>query len=279
MRVQKLLVFQSLWGMQRLRGQANEPSLADKIARIAAGGFDGVTDHFYDRVQVAPLAALLREYGLAIEGQAFPRDVAGLEPALAMAAEFGCHHITVQPLVCPMTVAECLPILEGWQRLAEKAGVAVYIETHRGRMTNDLPFMLHLLDAFPDLHLTADLSHYVTAREMELPLPDETEAQISRILDHAWAFHGRVAGSHQIQLPLGFPAHQPWVAKFEHWWQQGFANWRQRAAPDATLSFTCELGPAPYAITGPDGQDLTDRWDEALLLKDKARALWTGLCP
>ncbi|MCB8877714.1 sugar phosphate isomerase/epimerase family protein [Acidisoma silvae] len=277
--MQKLLVFQSLWGMQRLRGQANEPSLAEKIARIAAAGFDGVTDHFYDRDQVAPLAALLRQHGLAIEGQAFPRDVAGLEPALAMAAEFGCHHITVQPLVCPMTVAECLPILEGWQRLAEKAGVAVYIETHRGRMTNDLPFTLHLLDAFPHLLLTADLSHYVTAREMELPLPDETEAQISRILTHAWAFHGRVAGSHQVQLPLGFPAHQPWVATFARWWQQGFANWRQRAAPDATLSFTCELGPAPYAMTGPDGQDLTDRWDEALLLKDKARALWAGLCP
>ncbi|MCB8882099.1 sugar phosphate isomerase/epimerase [Acidisoma cellulosilytica] len=272
--MQQLLVFQSLWGMQRLRGEHAAPSLADQIARIAAAGFDGVTDHFYDRTHVAPLAALLRQHGLTIEGQAFPRDVAGLEPALAMAAEFGCHHITIQPLICPMTVADCVPILQGWQRLAEQAGVAVYIETHRGRMTNDLLFTLQLLDAFPHLRFTADLSHYVTAREMELPIPDETEAQMTRILDQAWAFHGRVAGSHQVQLPLGFPQHQPWVAQFARWWQQGFASWRQRAPADATLSFTCELGPAPYAIAGADGQDLTDRWKEALLLKDKARALW-----
>ena len=272
--MQKLLVFQSLWGMQRLRGEDEEPPLKEKIARIAAAGFDGVTDHFYDRAHVALLASLLREHGLAIEGQVFPRDVAGLEPALAMAAEFGCHHITIQSLACPMTVAECLPILEGWQRMAEKATVPVYIETHRGRMTNDLPFTLQLLDTFPDLRVTADLSHYVTAREMELPLPAESEAAIARILDHAWAFHGRVAGSHQVQLPLGFPQHQAWVVQFQRWWQAGFSKWRERAADDATLSFTCELGPAPYAITGPDGQDLTDRWAEALQLKDWARGLW-----
>ena len=272
--MQKLLVFQSLWGMQRLRGETREAPLAKTIARIAAAGFDGVTDHFYDRAHVAPLAALLREYGLSIEGQVFPRDVAGLEPALDMAREFGCHHITVQSFACPETVAACLPLLEGWQRLSEKAGVPVYIETHRGRMTNDLPFTLQLLDAFPDLRFTADLSHYVTAREIELPVPDKTEVQIARILSHAWAFHGRVAGSHQVQLPLGFPQHQAWVTQFQRWWQAGFAAWRKRADADATLAFTCELGPAPYAITGADGHDLTDRWDEALQLQAKARALW-----
>jgi hypothetical protein len=271
---QTLLIFQSLWGMQALRGEAPEPSLADKIARIAAAGFDGVTDHFYDRAHVAPLMALLREHGLAIEGQVFPRTVADLEPALDLAEEFGCHHITIQAMACPMTVAECLPILEGWQRLAEKAVVPVYVETHRGRMTNDLLFTMQLLDAFPGLCFTADLSHYVTAREMELPISTEIEAMVARILDHAWAFHGRVAGSHQVQLPLGFAQAQPWVAQFERWWQAGFARWRERAAPDATLSFTCELGPAPYAITGPDGQDLTDRWAEALVLKEKVQRLW-----
>lgn len=260
--------------MQRLRGQSEEPRLAETIARIAAAGFDGVTDHFYDRTHLAPLIPLLREHGLVIEGQVFPRDVAGLEPALAMAAEFGCHHITIQPMACLPTIEDCLPILEGWQRLADKAGVAVYIETHRGRMTNDLLFTLQLLNAFPNLRFTADLSHYVTAREMELPLAAETDAAIARILDHTWAFHGRVAGSHQVQLPLSFPQAQPWVAQFERWWQAGFASWRRRAEDKATLSFTCELGPAPYAITGSDGQDLTDRWQEALQLKDKARSLW-----
>ena len=31
---------------------------------------------------------------------------------------------------------------------------------------------------------------------------------------------------------------------------------------------------AGYAITGPDGRELSDRWQEALVMKDMIRALW-----
>jgi hypothetical protein len=272
--MQKLLVFQSLWGMERLRSEDRELTLGEKIGSAAAAGFDGVTDHFYDRRHVAPLMALVRDHGLTIEGQVFPRTIADLAPALEMAAEFGCHHITIQADICPMTVAECLPILEGWHRMAEEAGVPVYVETHRGRMTNDLLFTMGLLDAFPALRFTVDLSHYVVAREFYLPIPNDTDAMISRILDHGWAMHGRVAGSHQVQLELSFPQHQAWFAQFQSWWAAGFRSWRARAPDDTTLSFTCELGPAPYAMTGADGRDQTDRWAEACLLRDKIRDLW-----
>jgi hypothetical protein len=272
--MQRLLVFQSLWGMERLRSEERELTLAEKVERVAAAGFDGVTDHFYDRRHVAPLMALLRAHGLTIEGQVFPRDIAGLAPALDMAAEFGCHHITIQADICPMTVGACLPILEGWQHMAERAGVPVYVETHRGRMTNDLLFTMGLLDAFPDLRFTVDLSHYVVAREITLPVRNDVAAMIGRILDHGWAIHGRVAGTHQVQVELSLPQHQPWLAQFEAWWAAGFRNWRGRAGENATLSFTCELGPAPYAMTGPDGRDQTDRWAEALLLRDRIRDLW-----
>jgi hypothetical protein len=243
--MQRLLVFQSLWGMERLRSETGELTLDEKVDRIAAAGFDGVTDHFYDRAHVAPLMALLRERGLAIEGQVFPRSVAELAPALDLAAAFGCHHITIQADLCPMTVAECLPILEGWQRMAEQAGVPVYVETHRGRMTNDLLFTMQLLDAFPALRFTVDLSHYVVAREIYLPVGNDIDSMIGRILDHGWAMHGRVAGSHQVQLELSLPQHQPWFVQFQAWWAAGFQSWRRRAGAKTPSPSPANWDPHP----------------------------------
>ena len=99
---------------------------------------------------------------------------------------------------------------------------------------------------------------------------------IRRILRNARAFHGRVASREQVQIEISFPHHRPWVDLFREWWDYGFRNWRSHAGDDAELVFTCELGPKPYAITGRDGNDTTDRWAEALLLRQIARDLWTA---
>jgi hypothetical protein len=274
---QRLLVFQSLWAMERRHTDGYERTLEDNMRMIAQAGFNGVSAHYMDRAAVRRLAQLRREYGLDVEGQCFPRTIDDLQPVLENAVEFGAHHIDIQPDVRLRTVAECVRLLDGWQRLAEQVDIPVYIETHRDRMTTDLFFTLDLLDARPNLKLLGDISHYLVAREFAWPVSDENHALMHRILDHSWAFHGRVASREQVQIELSFEPHRMWVDLFLDWWRYGFASWQRRAGANDTLAFTCELGPKPYAIIGRDGNDTTDRWAESLLLKDWIQALWREL--
>ncbi|MFP3613208.1 sugar phosphate isomerase/epimerase [Paraburkholderia sp. SIMBA_050] len=241
---------------------------------IAGAGFDGLSAHYTDRTAVRRLAQLRADHGLDVEGQCFPRTVDDLQPVLENAVEFGAHHIDLQPDVRPRTVAECVALIDGWQRLAEQVDVPVYIETHRDRMTTDLYFTLDLLDTRPELRLLGDISHYLVGREFAWPVSDENHSLMHRILDQSWAFHGRVGSREQVQVELSFEPHRMWVDLFLDWWRYGFTSWRRRAGEHDTLAFTCELGPKPYAIVGRDGNDISDRWAESLLLRDWIRTLW-----
>lgn len=271
--MKEFVVFQSMWAMLDHRGR-NDLALEAQLEQIAAAGFDGITDHFYQPDAVQHLATAANSLGLQIEGQLFPRSVDDLAVALDVISRHGCHHLTLQADVRPRSLQEAIGLVEGWQRLAEQVDFPVLIETHRYRITNDLFFTLDLLEAVPDLKLLADLSHYVVGRELPTPADPVDDAQIRSILQRSWAFHGRVASSEQVQVPISFAQHQPWVEQFMAWWRYGFADWLARPHTTASLSFTCELGPPPYAITGADGRDITDRWAEALLLKDRVRGLW-----
>jgi hypothetical protein len=275
--VQKLLVYQSLWAMERRRPDGHEWPLNEKLRMIADAGFDGAGVRFADREFATTVTRFLREHGMSWQAQCYPRTVADLEPILESVRMLGADHVNLQPDVRPQTVAECVPLLEGWRRLSRESAIPVHVETHRDRMTTDLHFTLRLLDAFPDLRLTGDLSHYVVGREFAWPISDENHRLMHRILDHCWGFHGRVASREQIQVQIGFAHQREWLELFMGWWEYGFRSWRRRAPVDATLTFLCELGPREYAMTGADGYELSDRWQEALMLKELIRALWRKL--
>lgn len=273
--MQRLEVFQSLWAMERRSERVPELSLVESISRIADAGFQGISTHWTDRARVAEVSGLLAARGLAAEGQCFPQTIDDLKPVLDNATRYPVRHLCLQPDIRPRRIDDCLPLLEGWQALGREAGIRVYIETHRDRMTTDLYFTLDLLERLPDLPLLGDLSHFLVGREFAWPISDENDAYMHRIIDNCWAFHGRVASREQVQVELSFAQHRPWLDLFMSWWRYGFASWRGRAAPNAALVFVCELGPKPYAITGRDGEDTTDRWQEALLLQNLVRAAWT----
>ncbi|MCB1122482.1 MAG: sugar phosphate isomerase/epimerase, partial [Verrucomicrobiae bacterium] len=189
--------------------------------------------------------------------------------------EGGATHINLQPMPMPRTVAECVPYIRECMAIAEEAGIPMTFETHRDRMTTDLYFTLDLIEAVPEMRLTGDLSHFVVAREFAgPPISEQNQAYMTQIIEHCRLFHGRVASREQVQVPIAFPHNKIWLDLFAGWWEQGFKHFKATAPDDATLTFVVELGPPSYAIQGADGKEITDRWAEAIRLKDLVREIW-----
>jgi hypothetical protein len=260
--------------MEGLHPDDPDASPEEMVDRIVAAGFDGLSVDCVVPDLVARVARAARANGLVVEGQAISRSGQELREALALAAAHDVRHLVVQPNLRLGSPVEAADVLAAWRLLAMEAGVLLLVETHRGRLTNDLPFTLALLDCDPAIQLLADLSHYVAGHSIEFPVEPDDGAMIQRVLERAGGFHGRVANSEHVQVELSFAAHRHWLGLFLDWWEEGFRSWQRRAPPEASLTFTCELGPPPYANVDANGRDTTDRWQEALLLAHFVRERW-----
>jgi hypothetical protein len=273
-----LKIYQSLWATELRKPGVPELAIAERFDRVKAVGFDGMGLDL-GAMEIGKAWEVVPEFartGLAALVTAFPRSIEDLRPALHLAKEVGSPFVIVIGQVMPLAVADMVPVIRNWLDLAREEGVPLQFETHRNCITNDMFATLLLLDAIPEMRLAADLSHYVVDREMMQPITDEYQAYVTRLLERADSFQGRIANRCQVQLPLHFPQHQIWIDTFRDWWRKGFSLWQDREAAAGKCIFLCELGPRDYAITGADGNELSDRWEEALLLRRWALEDWAA---
>src|SRR5262249_43525747 len=112
--MQKLLVLQSMWAMERRHTDGRERSLEQNIEMIVGAGFDGISMSITEPALFRRAAQLLDPAHRAIEAQCFPRTVGDLQPVLDLCTSVGVHHLDVQADVRPRRIEECVPLLEGW---------------------------------------------------------------------------------------------------------------------------------------------------------------------
>lgn len=274
----KLEVFQALWAMQHRQPGIAERVMEDNFMMIAEAGYDGVgIDLGVTPIEEAlTFAPLLERYDLGCLVTAFVKTIDGLAPVLALARHLNARHVNLIGQVMPLGVDATVPVVRRWMEMADAAGVALQFETHRNSITNDLFATLQLIDAVPEMLLAADLSHYVVGREFDFPPDAKTQHHIDRILQRSGSFQGRIASRQQIQVPFGLPRYEKWLGLFLAWWERGFRYWREAGA-EGPLNFLCELGPYEYAMTDSNGLELSDRWQEALILKQHAHHIWARL--
>ena len=271
-----LRVYQSLWATEMRRPGAPERPVEERFDRVRDAGFDGMAIDL-GAMDIGAARRLVPEFhrtGLKGLLTAFPGSIEDLRPALGLAKDIGSPFVIVVGQVMPLAVPDMAEVVRAWLAVAREEGAALQFETHRNSITNDLFSTLLLMDAVPEMRLSADLSHYVVDREMMQPITAEYQSYVDRILERSDSFQGRIANRCQVQLPLHFPQHKIWIDTFLDWWGRGFASWRRRSAPSHDCVFLCELGPRDYAITDANGEELSDRWQEALLLKQWAADCW-----
>ena len=274
---QCLKTYTSLWAMQPHDQTGIKLPYDEVCEMVASAGYDGMAIDLGagDVAQAHEVRPHMQRYGLTPLIVAFPKTVEGLRETLVMAKDFGSPFVDVIGQVMPLSVDGMIPVIREWMDMADQVGISVQFESHRNCITNDLYSTLCLLDAIPEMRMCADLSHYVVDREFWHPVSERDMGLISRILQRSDSFQGRVASRQQIQLQLDFPQHKKWVELFRHWWHEGLQGWRQRNQGDCI--FLCELGPPEYAMTGPDGREMSNRWDEALQIKLWVQEIWDNL--
>ena len=277
--MQALEIYQSLWAMEQRNPQGIEPSAEDNFAKIAGAGYHGVCldPNVSEIPDCLALMPLFEEHRLGCMVNVFPETADELQPLLDMAAQMNACQVNVIGAVMPLRPEDAVPTLKRWQAEGEASGIPLLIETHRDSTLNDLYYTLRVLELMPELRLCADLSHFVVDREFREPLCERDQSYIRTILEHSDCIQGRIANREQVQVQIDFPQHQAWVEIFKDWWRLGIALWRARSHNDATLRFLCELGPPSYAITDARGEELSDRWQEALTIRSWVETIWQQL--
>jgi len=142
-------------------------------------------------------------------------------------------------------------------KIEETLPFVVVHETHRSRVLYNPWVTLELVEKFPTLKLTADLSHWFNV--LSRKLDDEIEI-IHKIAPRVYHIHGRVGHNHGPQVPdPNSPLWSEWLEAHERCWD---LIWSIRANNGEKVTyFEPEFGPPPYAWVTGYGQPQVNVWN------------------
>ncbi len=271
----ELVLLQSLWGFTG--------DLSSAIARARQGGFDGLEAN----LRHPALAGLEPEHvrqQLAAAGQELVLELVSGGDYVPDLSRSPAQHLAeletqleaaraLQPLkVTVITGSDSWPWeqqLSFWQRaltLATASDLPVSFETHRSRSLANPWAIGSYLEAFPQLRLTADLSHWCVVAERLMEPQLEPIAAMAPRVDHIHTRVGHAQGP-QVSHPFA-PEHAAALEAHCRCWHLFAASQQLRGA--SRLTFTPEFGPDGYLPTLP----FTDQPVADLLAINTAMAAW-----
>ncbi|KAM6482104.1 hypothetical protein HDV62DRAFT_390947 [Trichoderma sp. SZMC 28011] len=146
-------------------------------------------------------------------------------------------------------IEESIKFYEGTIKIDRELDVSGFVchETHRSRSLFS-PWVTRLiLEAVPELRLTADFSHWMVVGERLLDDGEGDRTTMEAIVPHVSHIHTRVGTTQATQCPA--PTHPDFDRErfcYERLWGNILKYQFKKNGPDALITFVPEYGPFPY---------------------------------
>ena len=271
----RLQIQHSLWSLIKLpMNSPKEWTLEEKLSRVKEAGFAGVECWLSDEDEAEKKEALDR-HGLRLTLGHHPHSLDDTRAVVARAKRLGADFVFAQPLNPYVPIPEAAKFCREARKIAGDEGLSLFIETHRNNVPEGLNQALQLIDAYPEIRFTGDLSHFVVIGEFYGLEYERAIERMMPVLSRVSHLHGRISNGEQVQVDVGDGSTPP-ARFFVEIWTAAMRAWRAGAGPGDVLPFASELGPPRYAITLPDGSEFSDRWTQSLVMKKLAEEAWAA---
>jgi hypothetical protein len=269
MQIQYLLPF---WGQEG----TNATSFFEKVVHNRYEGIEihlpndeGFIKDFFKNIEdirrFNPNFCLVLQHLTSPEnGESVNRFIAKMKANLERLAAFQPTFINSHTGKDYFTFDENCKVIEATIEVAEKTGVRILHETHRGRFSFHAASLLPYLERFPELELVGDFSHFCVVSESML---EDQQEILSKIIPHVSHIHARIGSTQMPQIPDPFaPEWSAHLNIFTNFWREIIAQ--KQAKGWKTMTITPEAGPAPYMPALPfTRQPIANQWNVNLKMK------------
>lgn len=248
-------------------------SLPEQLAMCRAAGVEGVQAWEPDTAT----ARAIHDAGLRATGVCRVLQPTEVDAVVRRFMDQGLEITTLHVGTGFETDAEMDALAAALLEASARHAHPVYLETHRGTMTQDIRRTLDLVARFPALRFNADLSHWYTGHELNYGgefLP--RLARCAPVLERVRFMHARIGNCGAIQTPLDEAG--PYLGHHLEMWTRCFEGFLRGAQPGDVLSFNPELLPArlgeDFWVSYAAIDERSDRWQDAQQMWQMADQAW-----
>lgn len=243
------------WGLDHL-------SIEAMVDFVAEAGFDGIETFVPARsVDQARLTKAIDGAGLAWIAHSYEADgdlgqwCTQYGELLRRAAELGPRFINSHTGRDHWASDAVDRLLNVAFEIEADTGITILHETHRSRFPYSAAVTAPYLEHYPELRLTADLSHWACVSESLL---EDQDHHLEPALARSDHIHARVGWAQGAQVPdVRHPRWEHELAVHVDWWKRIQSH--RKAAGSDVLTITTEFGPPPYTpIDIETGEPLND---------------------